>query len=67
MLTLFALPSARVCIAWDGERPVGFAAARIAAPESELLLIAVVPTWRGRGIGGCCAGLATLSDSAKMP
>ncbi len=51
LLTLFALPSARVCIAWDGERPCGFSAARIAGPESELLLLAVDPAWRGRGIG----------------
>ena len=51
LLTLFALPSARVCVAWDGERPCGFSAARIAGPESELLLLAVDPDYRGRGIG----------------
>ncbi|WP_231728128.1 GNAT family N-acetyltransferase [Sphingopyxis sp. H050] len=51
LLTLFALPSARVCVAWDGEAPVGFSAARIAGPESELLLLAVDPKWRGRGVG----------------
>lgn len=51
LLTLFALPSARICLAWAGERPCGFAAARIAGPESELLLLAVDPGWRGRGIG----------------
>ncbi len=51
LLTLFALPSARVCLAWDGERPCGFSAARIAGPESELLLLAVDPAWRGRGVG----------------
>lgn len=51
LLTLFALPSARVCVAWDGEQPCGFSAARIAGPESELLLLAVDPLWRGRGIG----------------
>ena len=52
MLTLFALPSARVCIAWDGEQACGFSAARVAGPESELLLLAVDPLFRGRGIGG---------------
>ena len=52
LLTLFALPSARVCLAWDGDVPCGFAAARIAGPESELLLLGVDPAWRGRGIGG---------------
>ncbi|MGB3793114.1 MAG: GNAT family N-acetyltransferase [Sphingopyxis granuli] len=51
MLTLFALPSARVALAWDGEAPCGFYAARVAGPESELLLLAVVPDRRGSGIG----------------
>ena len=51
LLTLFALPSARVCLAWDGEAACGFSAARIAGPESELLLLAVDPQFRGRGIG----------------
>jgi len=51
LLTLFALPSARVCVAWDGEQACGFSAARIAGPESELLLLAVDPLFRGRGIG----------------
>lgn len=51
LLTLFALPSARIALARDGETPCGFYAARIAGPESELLLLAVDPAWRGRGIG----------------
>jgi len=51
LLTLFALPSARVCVAWDGEQACGFSAARIAGPESELLLLAVDPARRGHGIG----------------
>lgn len=51
LLTLFALPSARVCLAWDGDRACGFSAARMAGPESELLLLAVDPAWRGRGVG----------------
>ncbi|PKP95863.1 MAG: GNAT family N-acetyltransferase [Alphaproteobacteria bacterium HGW-Alphaproteobacteria-13] len=51
LLTLFALPSARVCLAWDGEAPCGFAAARVAGGESELLLLGVDPARRGRGIG----------------
>src|SRR3546814_11245615 len=41
LLTLFALPSARVCLAWDGDLACGFSAARLAGPESELLLLAV--------------------------
>ncbi|MDZ3833099.1 MAG: GNAT family N-acetyltransferase [Sphingopyxis sp.] len=51
LLTLFALPAARVGLARDGEQPCGFYAARIAGPESELLLLAVDPAWRGNGIG----------------
>ncbi|WOF45479.1 GNAT family N-acetyltransferase [Sphingopyxis indica] len=51
LATLFALSTARVCLAWDGEVPCGFSAARIAGPESELLLLAVDPAWRGRGVG----------------
>src|SRR3546814_6716292 len=53
LLTLFALPSARIVVAWDGDAPCGFSAARIAGPESEMLLLAVDPARRGRGIGGC--------------
>ena len=51
LLTLFALPSARICLAREDEQPCGFSAARVAGPESELLLLAVNPLWRGRGIG----------------
>ena len=56
LFTLFALPSARVALAWDGERPCGFYAARIAGPESELLLLAVDPSDRGRGVGARLIG-----------
>lgn len=51
LLTLFALPSSRVGLAWEDDRPCGFYAARVAGPESELLLLAVDPADRGRGIG----------------
>lgn len=51
LLTLFALPSARVCLAWDGDIPCGFAAARVAGGESELLLLGVDPARRGCGVG----------------
>lgn len=51
LLTLFALPTARICLARDDDGPCGFSAARIAGPESELLLLAVAPDRRGRGIG----------------
>lgn len=51
LLTLFALPSAHVMLARDGEGPCGFYAARVAGPESELLLLGVAPHCRRRGIG----------------
>lgn len=51
LLTLFALPSSRICLAWNNDVLCGFAAARIAGPESELLLLAVDPLRRGHGIG----------------
>lgn len=51
LLTLFALPKSRICLAWNKDVLCGFAAARIAGPESELLLLAVDPSWRGRGVG----------------
>lgn len=51
MLTLFAVPSSRLAIARAGDAIVGFAAARIVAPESELLLLGVTPSARGQGIG----------------
>ena len=70
LFTLFALPSARVALAWDGERPCGFYAARIAGPESELLLLAVDPSDRGRGIGARLieqAGPGYFRDSYIKP
>lgn len=51
LLTLFALPSAHVILAREDGRPAGFYAARIAGPESELLLLAVDPQFRRRGLG----------------
>lgn len=51
LLTLFALPGARVACASVGTEICGFYAARVAGPESELLLIAVHPQHRSAGIG----------------
>ncbi len=50
LLTLFALPSSRVRLAWLDERVCGFSATRLAGPESELLLLAVDPSARGQGL-----------------
>ena len=47
---LLAAPDGRA--PHEGDPTVGFALSRGAADEEELLLIAVHPDWRGRGIGG---------------
>ncbi|MFN3943669.1 MAG: GNAT family N-acetyltransferase [Allosphingosinicella sp.] len=48
---LLPLPGVWLTLARDGERPVGFALARIVAGEAELLLLAVRDTDQRRGIG----------------
>jgi ribosomal-protein-alanine N-acetyltransferase len=47
----------------DGEQAVGFTLSRAAADEEELLLIAVHPHHRGRGLGG--ALLRTFIEQAR--
>jgi [ribosomal protein S18]-alanine N-acetyltransferase len=51
LLTLFAVPGTRLSIAHRGDQIIGFHAARIAGPESELLLLGVVPTQRRQRVG----------------
>lgn len=51
ILTLFALPSAHVAIISHIGQVCGFYAARVAGPETELLLIAIHPEHRGKGFG----------------
>jgi ribosomal-protein-alanine N-acetyltransferase len=41
-----------------GRTPVGFALARVAADEAELLTIGVLPAWRGQGLAGRLLGVA---------
>ena len=50
-LGMIALPGVWLSIAWSGAQPAGFALARAIAGESELLLLAIRPTMRRRGIG----------------
>jgi ribosomal-protein-alanine N-acetyltransferase len=38
-------------VARDGDRPLGFALVRVVIDEAELMLLAVVPEARGRGVG----------------
>lgn len=55
VVTALLLPGTSVTFAYaeDGDaRPIGFALVREVAGEAELLLIAVSPTQRGKGLGG---------------
>jgi [ribosomal protein S18]-alanine N-acetyltransferase len=49
--SLFAVPGTRTALAMIDAAPAGFYAARLAGPESELLLLAVLPQLRRRGVG----------------
>lgn len=49
--SLFAMPGARLAMIEHDGRVAGFYAARVAGPESELLLVAVEPAARGLGLG----------------
>jgi [ribosomal protein S18]-alanine N-acetyltransferase len=51
LMTLFAVPGTRLALAQVGGDVVGFHAARLAGPESELLLLGVVPALRRQRIG----------------
>jgi [ribosomal protein S18]-alanine N-acetyltransferase len=52
-LGVLAMPGAVLLVARDGDRPVGFALVRVVIDEAELMLLAVTPDARGRGIGRC--------------
>lgn len=57
---VLAMPGATLIIARD-EQPVGFALVRVVAGEAELMLLAVLPEMRGRGIGR-----SLLSESMSL-
>ncbi len=50
-LGMIALPGVWFVVAWSGAQPAGFALARTVADEAELLLLAIRPAMRRRGIG----------------
>lgn len=50
-LGILSLPGVWLTIAEQGSEPAGFALTRIAADEAELLLLAVRPSMRRRGVG----------------
>lgn len=51
LASLLAMPGTRLRLVLQADRPLGFYAARCAAGESELMLLAVVPEARRCGIG----------------
>lgn len=51
LMTLFAVPGTRLGLALRDGEAVGFHAARLAGPESELLLLGVMPRLRRQRIG----------------
>jgi ribosomal-protein-alanine N-acetyltransferase len=48
---LLAVPGSFGLLAMGAGDPAGFALARVAADEAEILALAVVPAWRCRGVG----------------
>ncbi len=50
-LGMLSMPGTWLTLAWEGERPQGFALARVIAGDGELLLLGVRPATRRRGIG----------------
>ncbi|AXJ95936.1 MULTISPECIES: GNAT family N-acetyltransferase [unclassified Sphingomonas] len=69
-LGVMAMPGVRLTIAQVDDLPAGFAMVRSVADEAELLLLAVAPPYRRRGVAGALlraviaeaqgAGIATL-------
>ncbi len=53
---LLPMPGVWLCLARDGDRPVGFALARIIGEEAELLLLAVSRDAQGEGLGRLLLG-----------
>ncbi|RZM11959.1 MAG: GNAT family N-acetyltransferase [Sphingomonas sp.] len=51
-LGVLAMPGVQLLIAYDADLPAGFALTRTIMDEAELLLLAVAPSCRRRGVGG---------------
>lgn len=62
-LGVLAMPGVWLTLAHADERPVGFAMARVVADEAELLLLAIEPGMRRRGVGA--ALLRSVIDTAR--
>ncbi|MDP1028238.1 GNAT family N-acetyltransferase [Sphingomonas sp. KR1UV-12] len=51
-LGVLAMPGVQLLLAYDADDPAGFALTRTIMDEAELLLLAVAPEHRRRGVGG---------------
>ncbi|MFS0773598.1 GNAT family N-acetyltransferase [Sphingomonas sp. 1P08PE] len=51
-LGVLAMPGVQLVLAYDADEPAGFALTRTIMDEAELLLLAVAPDRRRRGVGG---------------
>lgn len=61
---VLTLPGLSLLLASVGEEPAGFALTRVTLDEAELLLLAVRPALRGRGVGQ--ALLARAGEAARI-
>ena len=60
-LGMLSLPGVWLTLAHLDDRLVGFALTRAVADDAELLLIAMLPDQRGRGVDApCCGGRSTM-------
>ncbi len=64
-LGMMSLPGVWLTLAREGDMVPGFALTRAIAGDAELLLLAVVPSWRGRGIGRALLRSAIAGAQAR--
>lgn len=62
----YGVEGARSFVAWEGDEPVGMAAAHLHAGAVGIFGVAVVPTARRRGIGGALSVIAARAFPADL-